>query len=176
MLPQGEVDAPNVPSFILSSRPASTTSQPTPQAVPDAPQSAYIASASALFSASSPDAHFSSWNADTGASAHMTFNRHWMRNMTPHRIPIRLADGSMVYSEGIGTVRFTPVVNGQEVAPLEFTNVLYVPTLSSNLFSVLYLTMHRSLTILIERTPFTSSRTTRYSFKPMSHPQILRFC
>ena len=46
--------------------------------------------------------------------------------MTPHRIPICLADGPMVYSEGIGTVQFTPVVNGQEVAPLEFTNVLYV--------------------------------------------------
>ena len=61
--------------------PASTTSQPTPQAIPNAPQSAYIASASALFSASSPDSHFSSWNADTGASAHMTFNQHWMCNM-----------------------------------------------------------------------------------------------
>ena len=33
--------------------PASTTPQPTPQAIPDAPQSAYITSASALFFASS---------------------------------------------------------------------------------------------------------------------------
>jgi len=131
--------------------PASTTPQPTPQPIPGAPQSAYIASASALFSALSSDSHTSSWNADTGASAHMTFNRHWMRNMTPHRIPIRLADGSVVYSEGIGTVQFNPVVHGQEMAKLEFTNVLYVPSLSSNLFSVLYLTMHRSFTILIEK-------------------------
>ena len=118
--------------------PASTTPQPTQQAIPDAPQSAYIASASALFSASSPDAYFSSWNADTGTSAHMTFNRHWIRNMTLHRIPIRLADGSMVHSEGIGSVQFIPVVHGQEMVPLEFTNVLYVPSLSSNLFSVLF--------------------------------------
>ncbi len=130
--------------------PASLTSQST-QPAPNPPQSASIASASALFSAASPDAHFSSWNADTGASAHMTFNRHWMRNMTPHRIPIRLADGSMVYSEGIGTVQFSPVVNGQEMALLEFSNVLYVPSLSSNLLSVLYLTMHRAFTIHIER-------------------------
>jgi hypothetical protein len=35
------------------------------------------------------------------------------------------------------------------MAPLEFTNVLYVPSLSSNLFSVLYLTMHRPFTISI---------------------------
>ena len=71
--------------------------------------------------------------------------------MTPHHIPIHLADSSVVYSEGIGTVQFSPVVNGQEIAKLEFTNVLYVLSLSSNLFSVPYLTMHRSFTILIKR-------------------------
>ena len=137
-----------IPSLSSSTAaPASTAPQPTP----GAPQSASIASASALLSTASPDAHISSWNADTGASAHMTFNRHWIHHMTPHCIPIRLADGSVVYSEGIGTVQFAPVVNGQEMAPLEFTNVLYVPSLSSNLFSVLYLTMHRSFTIFIER-------------------------
>lgn len=127
--------------------PASTSAQ----TVPEAPQSASIASASAHFSATTPDAHISSWIADTGASAHMTFNRHWMRNMTPHRIPIRLADGSVIYSEGIGSVQFTAVVHGQEMIPLEFTNVLYVPTLSSNLLSVLYLTMHRSFITIIEK-------------------------
>jgi hypothetical protein len=47
--------------------------------------------------------------------------------------PIRLADGSVLYSEGVGSVHFNPVVDGQEMAPLEFTNVLYVPSLSSNL-------------------------------------------
>src|SRR5258708_4276106 len=79
----------------------------------------------------------------------MTFNRHWMRHMMPYRIPIHLADGSVLHSEGIGSVRFIPVVNGQEMAPLEFTNVLYVPTLSTNLFSVLYLTMHRYFSVSI---------------------------
>jgi hypothetical protein len=74
-----------------------------------------------------------------------------MHHMILHRIPIHLADGSVVYSEGIGTVQFAPVVNGQEMAPLEFINVLYVPSLSSNLFSILYLTMHCSFTIFIER-------------------------
>src|SRR6266704_4478072 len=92
-------------------------------------------STSAFFSAFQAEAH-TSWNADTGASAHMTFNRHWMRNLKPHSVQIRLADGSVVYSEGVGSVRFNPVVNGQEMAPLEFSNVLYVPALCSNLFSV----------------------------------------
>ena len=31
------------------------------------------------------------------------------------------------------------------------TNVLYVPSLSSNLFSVLYLTMHRHFSVSIEK-------------------------
>ena len=134
--------------------PLSSTAAPaiaSPQSPPDAPQSAHIGSASALFSASQPHSH-SSWIADTGASAHMTFNHHWMRNLTPHCIPIVLADGSVLYSEGIGTVRFNSVVDGQERSSLEFTNVLYVPSLSSNLFSVLYLTMHRLFTIFMSET------------------------
>jgi len=126
----------------------STTSSTSSQVIPNAPQSASIASASALSSITQSQSH-SSWNADTGASAHMTFNRHWMRHMTPHRIPIHIADGSVLYSEGIGSVRFTPVIDGQEMPPLEFTNVLYVPSLSSNLFTVLYLTMHRHFTVSI---------------------------
>ena len=79
----------------------------------------------------------------------MTFNCHWMHNLKPHCIPIRLADGSVIYSEGVGTVWFNPVLGGKEIAPLEFTNVLYVPSLSSNLLSVLYLTMHCHFNVLI---------------------------
>ena len=95
-----------------SASPAFTQSQSSLQVVPEAPQSASIASASSLFSAATPDAHFSSWNADTGSSAHITFNRHWMRNLVAHRIPICLADGSVIHSEGVGSVQFRAVVNG----------------------------------------------------------------
>ena len=95
--------------------------------------------------------------------------------MTPHRIPIRLADGSVVYSEGIGTVQFSPVVHGQEMAKLEFTNVLYVPSLSSNLFSVLYLTMHRSFTILIERDTLHFIRDNKILFQAHVSPSNSAF-
>jgi hypothetical protein len=71
--------------------------------------------------------------------------------MKPHCIPIHLADGSVLYSEGVGSVRFNPEVNGRTMAPLEFTDVLYVPSLSTNLFSVLYLTMHCHFTVSIEQ-------------------------
>ena len=153
---------------------ASTMSQASPQPSSDAPQSAFIASASALSSVIQSESH-SSWNADTGASAHMTFNRHWMRHMTPHRIPIRLADGSVVYSEGIGSVRFIPVMEGQEMHPLEFTNVLYVPSLSTNLFSVLYLSMHRHFTVTIELDTLNFIRSGQTLFQAKVSPSNAAF-
>ena len=88
-----------------------------------------------------------------------------MRNLKPHRVQIRLADGSVVYSEGVGSVRFNPVVNGQEMAPLEFTNVLYVPALCSNLFSVLYLTLHRHFTVCIEQDTMYFIRDNKIAFQ-----------
>ena len=116
---------------------------------PQHPRSANVTTASALSSVIQSQSH-SSWNADTGVSAQMTFNRHWMRHMMPYRIPICLDDGSVLYSDGIGSVRFIPEVNGHQMAPLEFTNVLYIPSLSANLFSVLYLTIYCHFTVLIE--------------------------
>jgi len=61
------------------------------------------------------------WNADTGATSHMTPHRHWLRNYVPKCILIKLADNQVVYSAGEGTVVFNPIVNGQAVRPLEFS-------------------------------------------------------
>ncbi|KAF7761137.1 hypothetical protein Agabi119p4_10546 [Agaricus bisporus var. burnettii] len=61
------------------------------------------------------------WLADTGATSHMTPHRHWFKSYSPHRIPIRLADNSTVYSAGVGSVVFQPVVNGKETRAVEFT-------------------------------------------------------
>ena len=82
----------------------------------------------------------------------------------------------MLYSEGIGSVRFIPVVDGQEKVPLEFTNVLYVLSLSTNLFSVLYLTMHRHFTVSIELDTFHFvSEMVTPSSKRRFHPPMLHF-
>ena len=48
------------------------------------------------------DAH-ADWNADTGATSHMTPHRHWLRNYAPKRVAIKLADNNIVYSTGVGT-------------------------------------------------------------------------
>jgi hypothetical protein len=95
----------------------------------------------------------------------MTFNHHWRRNLKPHHVQIRLADGSVVFSEGVGSVRFNPVVNRQEIAPLEFTDVLYVPALCSNLFSVLYLILHRHFFVSIEKDTMHFIRDSKVAFQ-----------
>lgn len=77
-----------------------------------------------------------SWNADSGATSHMTPHREWIRDFKPYRQAIGLADDSIVWSAGIGNVVFTPMIDGKPVESVIFTNVLYVPHLRNNLFSI----------------------------------------
>jgi hypothetical protein len=113
--------------------------------------SASASSASGLLSSPLDTPAYTLWNADTGASSHMTPHRHWLRNFKPCCVQIKLADGSSIYSEGVGSVLFKPVINGSPAQQVEFTNVLYVPSLRSNLFSVLFLSMHRNFLVNIQK-------------------------
>ena len=152
----------------------STISQAISQSTPSTPQSVNVATACALSSVIQSQSH-SSWNADTGASAHMTSNCHCMCHMTPYCIPVRLADGSVLYSEGIGSVRFIPEVNGCQMAPLEFSNVLRN---TSHLYSLIFSLSYISQFIVISLsqlswTPFISSEMARLSFKRRPLYQML---
>ena len=44
------------------------------------------------------------WCADTGASSHMTPHRAWFEEYEPYSVPVRVADGTVVNSAGIGSV------------------------------------------------------------------------
>ncbi|KAF9470394.1 hypothetical protein BDN70DRAFT_763338, partial [Pholiota conissans] len=59
----------------------------------------------------------------------MTPHLNWIRNYQPYRVPIRLADSRIIYSEGMGTVKFRPIIDGKTIRDVEFTRVLYVPAL-----------------------------------------------
>jgi hypothetical protein len=90
------------------------------------------------------------WNADSGATSHMTPHSHWIRNYTPFRTPIRLANDLIVYSAGVGSVRFAPTIRGKSARVVEFTRVLHVPDLRTNLLSILYLTRQKQFTVHID--------------------------
>ena len=71
------------------------------------------------------------WLCDSGASSSMSSNRSAFSSLKSDRRPIRLADGKVIYSEGLGSIRF--VSNCGYEIPID--NVLYVPFLTVSLFA-----------------------------------------
>ena len=78
------------------------------------------------------------WIIDSGASKHMTFNRDVLRYYqefeTPE--PVGLGDGRTVSALGTGKVKFISYLPNNRKVVGWMDNVLYVPQLASNLFSV----------------------------------------
>jgi transposase InsO family protein len=75
-------------------------------------------------------------------------------------VAIKLADNNIVYSTGVGTVVFSPVINGKRARAVEFTRVLHVPDLRNNLLSVLYLTRNIGFTVHITASQMSFERPT----------------
>lgn len=61
------------------------------------------------------------WNVDTSATSHMMPHRYWLRDYVPLRVPIRLANNTMVYSEGVGNAVFKPIISGKRARAVELT-------------------------------------------------------
>jgi transposase InsO family protein len=80
----------------------------------------------------------------------MTPHRHWLRDYKPFYISIKLADHTIIYSAGIGSVLYKPLINGVESQSLLFSKVLHVPQLQTSLLSILFLTKHRDYKIFID--------------------------
>lgn len=77
----------------------------------------------------------------------MTPHRSWFDSYTSKVIPVRLANDSIIWSAGVGSVRFQPVLDGRLSRQIVFHNVLHVPKLASNLLSLLYLSVHKEYVI-----------------------------
>jgi len=97
------------------------------------------------------------WNADTGATSHMTLHHHWLCNYSPKCVPIKLADNTVVYSAGIRSVLFHPTLEEKRGRVVEFSNILHVPQLQNNLLAVLYLTCQSSIDVHINSTHMSFS-------------------
>ena len=79
----------------------------------------------------------------------MTPHRNWFTTATyiPWHVPIRLADDTIIYSVGKGSVHFQPT--GEVKRGVLISNVLHVPSLSNNLLSVLTLTSDHGFKVTI---------------------------
>uniref|UniRef100_A0A1X7SVG7 CCHC-type domain-containing protein n=1 Tax=Amphimedon queenslandica TaxID=400682 RepID=A0A1X7SVG7_AMPQE len=78
------------------------------------------------------------WIIDSGASKHMTFQREVLRNYKEFEVPesVGLGDGHAVNALGTGSIKFLSKLPNNKRMIGWMHNVLYVPKLSSNLFSV----------------------------------------
>lgn len=76
------------------------------------------------------------WLLDSGASFHMTGQRHWIQDYREHseKIPIRVGNNEYVYALGSGSIEALSTVDGQKIT-VTMKGVQYVPGISDNLFS-----------------------------------------
>jgi hypothetical protein len=102
---------------------------------------AHVASAVSISAEATAD-----WLLDTGASCHMTPDKAMFANyratdqLTPGNLPtVRIADGNKAAVAGIGDVILVTRVEGQ-LRTRRLLNVMHVPDLQQNLFSVTALT------------------------------------
>jgi hypothetical protein len=72
---------------------------------------------------------YNDWNANTGATSHMTSHCQWLLDYKPYVVPIRLADNTIVYLAGVGSVVFNPIIKGKKCCSVQFIRVLHVPML-----------------------------------------------
>ncbi|KXJ83029.1 hypothetical protein RP20_CCG009471 [Aedes albopictus] len=79
------------------------------------------------------------WFVDSGCSDHLVKDEELFEELRPLKKPVEIAvakDGETIVARHSGTVKLISVVNG-ECIPCTVNNVLYVPSLRFNLFSVL---------------------------------------
>lgn len=76
------------------------------------------------------------WITDSGASRHITYRRHWLHDLQPREgDTVSLGDDGQCAVKGVGTVHIEKLINGKWIKA-RIENVLYVPSLKKNLFSV----------------------------------------
>lgn len=78
------------------------------------------------------------WLADSGASNHMTFRRDWFSTfieINDKSVPITVGNNDIVYASGRGNIRIISTINGKQREGTLY-NVLWIPKLGRNLFSI----------------------------------------
>ena len=83
-------------------------------------------------------AQSSDWIINSGASHHMTFEKNVLQGYSEFEAsePVGLGDGCTVAALGVGKIKVTTQLYNGEIVGCWISDVLYVPKLTTNLFSV----------------------------------------
>ena len=105
------------------------------------------------------------WYLDSGCSRHMTSEETDFSCLKPiHPIPVALADQSVIYAIGEGTVRTEMMDVKGNVVGIAFENVLYVPHLRKKLVSISEVTKRGAEIIFKTDTCILSCKGRRFKF------------
>lgn len=91
---------------------------------------------------------------DSGATSHMSCKKEWFVDMKPHFEEVVLGDGRVIHAEGIGTLRLVLYCHEQFSGFMELQNCLYVPRLSTTLFSIRAATKDDNYDIIFDSNGF----------------------
>jgi hypothetical protein len=83
------------------------------------------------------------WVVDSGCTSHMCNDLNSFESLQPHKESIRTADDQILYVEEKGTARIQLEDNKGEIHSFLLYDVLYIPSLARNLFSVKKVTQKR---------------------------------
>ena len=92
---------------------------------------AYMANANKPINTTTHD-----WMIDSGSTNHMFFDKEEFTNYQPHRVGITIADGTVVWTKGIGTVEMEWILEDGSSNMVNIADVLHVPDLTCGLFSI----------------------------------------
>lgn len=86
---------------------------------------------------SAPSMDRDCWLIDSGASDHMTHRKEWFCEYTEFKVPVyvKIGNGEQIEALGKGNIKIETSVDNKRI-PGVLTNVLFVPCLNQNLFSV----------------------------------------
>jgi hypothetical protein len=88
------------------------------------------------------------WVSDSGATKHMTCQKDWVSEMRPSNAAVRMGNGDIIPASGIGNVSMLVWDADGNISDVTLCDVLYIPRLKANLFSITRTVVYGSGTII----------------------------
>jgi hypothetical protein len=82
---------------------------------------------------------------DSGATSHMRFSKDGMVNLKPLKIAIKVGNAEYIYSKAIGTFKGLLTHKDGSAFPITLEDVLYIPDIYVNLFSMTRVLKNKTL-------------------------------
>ena len=91
------------------------------------------------------------WISDSSATTHMTGHKNWLLEIKPIKAVVKVGDDKVIQAEGVGEILLIAKDDSGKPCNITLQNVLYVPELKANLFSIPRTVVHGKGTIIYHK-------------------------